>query len=579
MKRGKGFGIQILLNTLLGVLNVSLGLAFVGVTKLTIDVATRQGNSFTLHQGVLLLCLLMAMQILVGFAARWVKAVWGIRAQNRMQQLLFAHLLNSEWSSLRQYHTGDILNRLQKDVAALVALLTEDLPTFITTLVQFLGAFFLLFHLDEQLALIVAFIAPLFLFISKLYVRKLRALTHEVRESDSRVQSILQESLQHALVIKILAKGSYMLERLQRAHNDLSRNVVTKTKYSSFSATLMNLGFAAGYLFTFIWGIFSLQAGTIGYGSLIAFIQLVGQIQGPVRTLAKYVPLFINATTACERLIALENLPVEDAKATVQSSLASANAALKISPIQKPTLLPPPTLRFSEVSFRYTPTARPILQRFSHDFPPASITAVLGETGSGKTTLVRCMLALVRPQRGSIGFLQPDGTFSPLGVDHRQRFAYVPQGNTLLSGTIRENLLLGNPTASEAQMLEALHVAGADFVAELPDRLNTSCTEMGGGLSEGQAQRICIARALLCPADIFLFDESTSALDAATEEQVIERIVAHCLGRTLIFVTHRPAVLKHATHRLFLHRHTPEGENDKDEEKGHNALESSKMQS
>lgn len=526
----------------MGILIVVLNLAFVAATKLTIDIATGQSQRFNLNTALYILCAIMVAQILVGFGNRWIKAILGVKAQNRMQERMFDRLLKSEWMHIRHYHSGDVLNRLLKDVGSLVSLITEDLPSFITTIAQFVGAFFFLYYMDQTLALIVVVVMPFFLVVSKLYVRKLRGITHEVRDTESKVQSWLQESLQHALIVKTLERVDYVVNQLAHTHFNLQNKVVEKTKYSSISSTLLNIGFGVGYLLTFAWGIFQLQAQAITYGALLAFIQLVGQIQTPVRNLSRYIPIFINSATACERLMELENLPIEEV--SQPTTPPSANI--------KPHTFAALTLQ--NVSYQYTQTSRKILKQFTYTFPSESITAIIGETGAGKTTLVRILLSLVHPQTGEMKVLFKDGTAQCLSTEHRHLFSYIPQGNTLFSGTIRENLLMGNPEATEEMLHEALRISAAKFVFNLPMGLDTPCTELGGGLSEGQAQRICIARALLRDAPIFLFDESTSALDAHTEEKVIDNIIHYCQGRTLIFITHRPAILRHATQQLSLER-------------------------
>lgn len=541
---------QALLNVLLGVLLVALNLTLVAVTKWTIDVATGHTTHISLTGGLLLIGGIIVCQVLLAFAQRWVRATLGVRTQNKMQARVFEDLLRSDWSSLRRYHSGDVLNRMLKDINQLVSLLTEDIPAIITTLLQFVGAFLLLYYMDKHLALMVVVIAPFFILISKLYVRKLRRLTHEVRNADSRVQTMLQESVQQSLVVKTLERIDYMMLRLEGLHGRLRSSVVHKTTYSSLSAMIMSLGFGLGYMVAFTWGIYQLQEGTSSYGQFLAFVQLVGQLQSPVRSLSQYIPVLINATTSCERLMEMEQMPKE----TAHSSHSSCE-----TPQQgRGNTLPAPeaidTLCVEAVSYRYTSNSRDILCDFSCQFPPGSITAILGETGAGKTTLLRLLLSLLSPQSGRVGFRSPDNYFSPMTAATRCRLAYVPQGNTLLSGTIRDNLLLGNPAASEAEMLEALRVAAASFVEQSPQGLDTPCSELGGGLSEGQAQRICIARTLLRPSEVIIFDESTSALDTKTEVKVIESIIDYCKGRTLIFVTHRPSVLQYCTQELHLKR-------------------------
>ena len=551
---GRKFRTQTVLNTVTGLLSVGSGLAFVGITKTAIDVATHKNDTFTLTQVIVMMLCVMLFQIVINFSNRWVRALLGVRAQNRMQQVMFHRLLSRNWMNIRHYHSGDVLNRLFKDVGTLVGLLTDDIPGLITTIVQFIGAFCFLCTMDSRLAWVIVGILPLTLIISKLYMKRLRSLTHQVRAEESKVQSAIQEAVQHSLVIKTLDSLDYVVGRLANTQQHLHSKVIEKTKYSSFSATFVNLGFAAGYLVTFAWGVFELQRDAITYGVLLAFIQLVGQIQGPLRSLSSYVPTFINAATACEQLMELEQMPAD--RAAMKRAFASPQSTTETGE-KKTRRISPTGLRFSHVTYRYTPTSRIVLRDFSFYFAPGTVTAILGETGVGKTTLVRLLLSLVRPVGGSMDFVLEDGSTMAVMAEHRNLFAYVPQGNSLLSGTIRDNLLLADPQATEEQMRTVLEVAGADFVFALPQGIDTMCTEQGGGLSEGQAQRICIARALLRPCPFMLFDESTSALDESTEEGVVQRLVEYCAGRTLIFITHRPAVLRYCTHQVHLAR--PDG--------------------
>lgn len=529
----KGYRTQALMNVAIGLGVVALDLLFVWATKLAIDIATGVDTQFTLKEAIFLLVCFACGQVGLGICSRWVSAVLGVRAQNKIQHDLYARLLGSGWRELRAYHTGNLLNRLETDVYTVITLLTENFPSFFTTIVKFLGAFLFLFWMDKTLALIVVVIVPFFVLCSKLYMRKLRRLTHIIRDNDSKIQSLLQESLQHVVVIKTLGRQRTMLDRLSSLQNLLYRETLRKTKYSTVSSTVINAGFIAGYILTFTWGTVSLQRGLITYGALIAFIQLVGQIQGPARQLARYVPLFISAFTATERLMELENIRHEAAKG---DRLLSGRVGL----------------RLEHLTFAYEKGSKKIFDNFSYDFPPQSITAILGETGSGKTTLVRLLLNLIRAQAGSLYLYDAQGLRLEASPDTRCNFAYVPQGNTLLSGTIKENLLLGRPDATDEELHEALRLAAADFISELPDGIESICGEGGTGLSEGQAQRIAIARALLRRAPFLLLDEATSALDTETERRVLQNIVGTFEGRTVIVVTHRPEVLQYCTQVLDL---------------------------
>ena len=538
--------LQVTLNVVIGLLLVAADLAFVWCTKLTIDIATHVRTDVSLSVAVGALVAIVVVQLGLGYATKWVRAILGLNAQNRMRRQLFARLLDADWLLLRSHHSGHLTNRLEQDVSTVTTFLTENVATLLTTLCQFAGAFLLLFYMDRRLACLIVIILPVFLLCSRLYVSRMRAISRQVRDDEGRIQSLMQESLQHVLVVKALEQTEGMANRLSREQHTLHRHVLHRTRYASLSSLVLNVGFATGYMVTFLWGVTSLEQGLITYGALVAFIQLVGQIQGPVRTLSRFIPIFISTFTAAERLVELERIPLETTAGRPAAGKADKAAAVQI--------------RFDDVCYYYTLAdgshGRPILRHFFHTFAPGSITAVMGETGAGKTTLIRLLLALVRPTSGRVTAVGADGSESELQRATRGLFTYVPQGNTLISGTLRDNLLMACPEATEAEMLEALHLADADFVMDKATGLDTPCGEMGGGFSEGQAQRFAIARALLRRRPILLLDEATSALDAATEQRVLRRIVEARPGVTIIVVTHRPEVLRYCTDTIRLERLT-----------------------
>lgn len=529
----RGHSLQITLNTTVGILLVLLDLAFVWATKLAIDVATHNTTAVTLHQAFLLIALIMFTRIVLGLSSRWIRAILGVKAQNSMRQHLFNRLLRCKWTELKTYHTGNLTNRIEHDVNDVVNFVTESIPSFITTLAQFIGAFFFLFFMDSTLAIIIVCVIPFFIISSKLYIKKMRKLSHQARDEESKIQSTIQESLQHVMIIKTLQRFAYFTNRLTSQQAQLHQIILSRTRYATISSSLLNLGFATGYFVTFVWGATNLSKGLITYGAMLAFIQLVGQIQGPVRNLSKFIPIFITSFTATERLMDIENIAQEEANTPTK-------------------LLPSVGVQLSNLTFQYTTFSRLIFNNFSYSFPAGSITAIVGETGAGKTTLIRLLLSLIQPTEGKITLIDGSGKEFTMRPDLRANFAYVPQGNTLFSGTIRSNLLLGKPDATDEELKTALHTAAADFVYKKAKGLETPCGEAGDGLSEGQAQRIAIARALLAGGSVFIFDEATSSLDPTTEEIVLQRIVTHFANRTLIFITHRPLVLKYATQKLQL---------------------------
>ena len=529
----RGLRLQSVLNALIGIMSVILDFAFIYATKWTIDIATDKAEG-SLRSAAYALIAIMVSKILLGFARKWVSALLGVRSQNILQQRLFSHLLRSEWKGLEERHSGDILNRIERDVLDLTSCITETIPALLEVSFRLVGAFFYLFHMDARLACLVVCIAPCFLVLSKLYVRKMRTITRDIRSTESRVQSILQESIQHRAILKTLERTSTMIDKLMLTQSQLRKHVRHRAVFSSTSSTLISIGFGTGYLVTFLWGVDSLQSGAITYGMMISFIQLVGQIQGPFRDMTRFIPILINTLTASERLMELQEVPLEDEAA--------------------PIIFPDGAgVRISDVSFHYKEGGRPILSHFSCDFPKGSTTAILGETGAGKTTLIRLILALIKPSEGKMEMY--DETTS-VGISPRIRnnLIYVPQGNTLFSGTIRDNLLMGNPDATEEDMRQALETACAGFVMNRLDGLDTACGELGAGLSEGQAQRIAIARALLRKGSVLLLVEATSALDMQTEQELLKNLSRREAGRTIICVTHRPAVIAYCSQVIEMKR-------------------------
>ena len=525
----RGLRLQSCINAILGIIHVGLDFAFIAATKMAIDIATGR-NQNTLTFAATLLIGIMISQILMGFTRKWVAAILGVRSQNMLQLRLFDHLMQSEWSGIEKHHSGDVLNRLEHDVKDITNVITETLPSVLGLSVRFIGAFFFLYSMDKTLACLLVFVAPVFIILSKLYVRKMRSLTREIRNTDSRIQSILQESIQHRIILKTLERCQTMVERLGISQAQLRKQIRQRTLFSSFSATMLSAGFGGGYLITFLWGAARLQEGVITYGMMIAFIQLVGQIQGPFRELTRYIPIIVNSITACDRLMELQETPIE--------------------PVGDPIRLKESGIRINDVTYAYD-QHKTILNHTQYDFPIGSITAIQGETGAGKTTLIRLILALMKPQSGNIEIYDTMGNCYSVSPQTRCNLVYVPQGNTIFSGTIRDNLKLGNPNATEEQMTDALRIACAEFAIERG--LDATCGELGAGLSEGQAQRISIARALLREGCILLLDEATSALDSETEHELLRRLHQWSDGRkTIIFITHRQAVLEYCTQFLTL---------------------------
>ena len=527
----RGNRLQAVLNAAIGLLGVAVSLAQVWAVQHAIDVASHVVPG-SLYWAVAIMALLILANFGLSVGGVWVKNILGIRAQNRMQQRLLDRILRSEWHSKETHHSGDVLNRLEFDVSTVVTFLTETIPGTLSVLAMFLGAFFYLFAMDKVLALITIGIIPVFVLLSRYYMTRMRSLNRLVRDSDSKVQSVLQETVQNRMLIKTMESDDMMVDRLETTQSELRQRVVKRTVFSVFSHLILNFGFAMGYLVAFLWSAIRMSAGTLTFGGMTAFLQLVNRIQNPARSLTRLLPAFVSVFTAAERLMELEENPLEE----------------QGSPIEMDE---PCGIRFSDVTFAYPDAAdQSVISHLSFDFRPGSCTAVLGETGTGKTTLVRLILSLLRPQEGKVEIYDRHHVHE-LGPRLRCNLVYVPQGNTLMSGTIRDNLRLGKLDATDEEMRRALRLSCAEFVNDLPEGLDSQCSEAGGGLSEGQAQRISIARALLRNRGIMLFDESTSALDPETERQLLHNLLQDH-DKTIIFVTHRPAVVDYCDQVLDL---------------------------
>lgn len=514
----QGYRVPILASILAGTTRIGISLTFVWQCKHLIDIATHQADG-NIAIGLASMTGCIVLQLLLSSLVNRLYAHTEISLRNRLRQNLFEHILKSHWSGRETFHSGDMLNRMEEDVRTVTDLLAGSIPSAGITLFQLAGAALFLFCLDRRMAVVILLIMPLALLFSKFYMKRMRHLTREIRATDSRVQSHLQENLQHRTLISTLEYTSMAADTISTLQSGLKRLVMRRNSFSIFSGFMVQAGFALGYLTAFAWGIYGLDTGTVTFGTLTAFLQLVAQVQRPVVELARQIPAFISALTSVERIDELTSLPLEEQG--------------------EPLILKGKVgIRLENVTFAYPDGKRKVIEHFTHDFEPGSLTAVLGETGSGKSTMVRLMLALLRPDGGNIT-LYDERQSLPASPLTRRNFVYVPQGNTLVSGTLRDNLLLGNPEATDAQMWKALHMAAADFVHELPQGLGTPCGEMGTGLSEGQAQRIAIARGLLRPGNIVLLDEPTSSLDSDTEQTLLERLSHTIQGKTLIIITHQ----------------------------------------
>lgn len=508
------------------VLLACCSIGFVYVSKKLVDVAVAILNDIPSGKGVWYWAAAMISIILVRIALNalrsYLQTKTDIRLKNSLRHRMFDVLLHLEYEGKSKHHSGDILNRMQEDVRVLSNAVAVSLPNLVGTVLQFIAAFVFLLILDLRLAVVIIIVVPLGLVAGKYVSSRIRHLTLDIRNSDSKVQAHVQESIQHITLLQSLEYSDTSSAELESLQNALYGNELRRTRFSVVSRIFISLAFSAGHAIAFIWGVLGISTGAVTYGMMTAFLQLVGQIQRPLVEMGSQIPALVHATASIDRLIEIESLPREDPGEQI---LLDATAGI----------------RLSDVSFAYPDSERDVFCGFSYDFKPGTRTAVVGPTGVGKSTLIRILLSLLKPRSGSVEIYSSESF--PMSPSMRSNLVYVPQGNTLFSGTIRDNLMMGKPDASDDELWAVLQTAAADFVTELPAGLDTQCFEAGGGLSEGQAQRIAIARALLRPGSILLLDEFSSALDAQTELTLMERLTRSLPDHTMIFITHRERII------------------------------------
>jgi len=496
-----------------GILQVGLGLMMVWLSRRFIDETIRTGTADDIIHMIVLLVITVMSGVLLRQLGYWLTTTANIRQVNAMRLRIFSCLFRRQLYTEEELHSGDVTSRMSKDIETVSTITTDTLPQMAITMIQLCGAFLLMRWFDERLAWTLLLLTPMALVFGKLIARKLRQMTLDIRQDESRIQMQVQEGMEYNAVLRSLGSEQWVTGRLDSMQQRLRGNVMRRLRFTVVARVIIGCAFSLGYLLAFVWGGIGLRNGTITFGVMTSFLQLVGMIQHPILQLLNMVPSIIHCTASIDRLKELETTDnVEGSSATGKT-------------IDDTTAGP---IRFSDVSFRYAKGDRMVMEHFTHEFKAGSKTAIMGETGIGKTTLFRLLLGFIEPTSGH--------------VDRNAAFCFVPQGNTLMSGTIRYNLQLAKPEATVQELKDVLHTACADFVNELPAGLDTELGERGSGLSEGQSQRIAIARGLLRPGTILLLDEISSALDETTERELFERLFAVYPDRTFLLITHRTLV-------------------------------------
>ena len=528
-----GIWLNVIVRILSGLVQTTLSLMVVWLSKRLIDGAT----SGTTDDMTMMVCMI-AVAVVTGVGLRQLNQYLANQAMilkvAGLRLSLFGKLFRRRLFEERQLHSGDVTSRMAKDIDTVSETLAVTLPQVVETTARLIGAFLLMRWFDSRLAWALVLITPIAIAIGKFLSHTLRRITLRIREDESRILAKIQESIEQNAVLRSLQGERWMQDKVEELQDSQTANFMHRSRVMAISRFALGCTFGLGYMLAFVWGAYGLRSGAITFGVMTSFLQLVGQIQHPILTLIGALPSLIYSTASIDRL---EELAQADEELSDNGESISDSELIGI--------------RMDDVTFRYAKGDREVVDHFTHDFRPGSKTVILGTTGAGKTTLFRLILSFIKPDSGMVTFYG-DGFSHVADRSTRAHVVFVPQGNTLISGTIRNNLLVAKPDASDEELRLALHTACADFVFDLPKRLDTVLAEHGGGLSEGQAQRIAIARGLLRPGSVLLLDEISSALDEATEKELFSRLLHSRPKTTMLLITHRPNVASLCDERVIV---------------------------
>lgn len=514
---------------ILEVFAIASSLMFVIWSKEVVDIAVRS-SSGALKYMITKVILAMLLALICRTFAGWLNERIRLKMGLDLQKRIIDAQMRSVWKQVKAWHSGDIQLRIQSDCNEVVQMVGFSAIASLLTLIRLIASFGILWSMDPMLAIMLLAITPLFL-CSKLYFKKMRSLNQWVKTEESNFSKMLQENLRFRMLIRAMDFLNLRQSKLEQSQLEVFKLKNEQLNFVFVSQTVMKFTIQAGFLLTFIWGVYQLHSEAITFGTMTAFLQLVGRVQAPILTLFGFVPTFIRFRTSLERVMELKDVDKEETVVSVP-----------LNPIRE--------IRFLDVWFQYED--RELIQEFNARVKRGESLAIVGPSGKGKTTLFRLLLGIVTPDKGTIHLVSDKGIFKT-GAAYRCNYAYVPQGNSLFTGTIRENLGIEKQTPSENNHIKsALWAACADFIYELPDGLDTFIGESGYGLSEGQAQRIAIARALIQNTDVWLFDEVTSALDEPTSNMLINRILQVGRDKLCLFITHDLKLSEKCTQTFYM---------------------------
>lgn len=524
LKHSKGVLPLVILTSIISGILSAIGVYSAFLSKSLIDAATG-GRMNEVIKWLIIMATIYFIRLALNSINSIASTYSSTQLFNQIQKKIYQSLTYSEWLAQSKYHSGSLLTRVTSDVSTVSSVILSSLNSLISLTVTFVTSFIALYYIDSTIAIFTITATPIFLLLSKFYGRRLKTIYNEQYEQDATQRSFVQESIQNLMIIKTFCQEKQNFQTLDHHHQNRLKISLKSTKFSLLSN--MIFGTMSYFIYFIIYGISVLKmtTGAMTFGSMTAMLQLYYKVTGPISSFVSIGKSFIGGIAAAERLMELETLPHEQF-----------HEEIEVETINHPSI------EFKNVAFKYSDKQH-ILKDISFEIPAGETIGLVGPSGGGKTTIIKLILSLLPIKNGRLR-IRDSKSNNPLTREHRQLMSYVPQGNTLFSGTIRENIKFGTPEASDQQIIEAAkHACAWNFIEKLDAGLDTKIGEKGLGLSEGQAQRIAIARAFLRQKPILILDEATSALDSQTELNILESVKNLPHKPTCIIITHRPAAL------------------------------------
>lgn len=522
----------------LGLLGVVMGLVVSVAQKNLINAVTAEYKILDdIIAAASVVISLSVFQIFLNAGSTWVSTRINIRVVNEIREDIFNKIIASRWESLMAYHSGDIINRLEGDVNTIASGAISFIPTLITRIAQFVGAFVIIMYHDPTMAIFAFISAPVLLISGRPLMKIMRKHNEKMRDINGRILGFNEEVFHNIQLVKAFSLGTAYCQNLRTLQKEYKQIRLDYNRVTILMGILMGfIGLIAGYS-CYAWGVYRLYVGAIDYGEMTLFISLTGTLSSSFAGLVHIVPSAITTATAAGRVMEVTQLPSEHDEDAAEAEILRDHAVREGIRIH-----------FRDITFNYNKSEITVLDKVSFDVEPGQVVAFVGPSGGGKTTVLRLMLGLLEPREGTIEIETLDGSHR-LGVSDstRRLCSYVPQGNSIFSGTIESNFRAIKPDVTEEEIIAALKLADAwGFVSALPDTYHTELKERGTNLSEGQLQRLSIARAILRNAPILIMDEATSALDVDTEARVLKNLMTENPNRICLITTHRPSMLDYS---------------------------------